>query len=346
MNYTPYHIHTMYSNGTTNIDSVTDYKDYIDKAVEYGMTAFGFSEHGNLFSWLHKKEYIESKGLKYIHAVEAYLTESLENKIRDNYHCVLIARNYAGVQELNKMVSKSFNRKDNHFYYVPRISFDELFATSENIIITTACLGGVLHNGSEGAREKFLAFLSNNKDRCFLEIQHHNCDEQREYNLMLQKLSEAFGVQLIAGTDAHCLNVEHAKGRDLEQKSKNIRFDSEKGFDLIFHSYNEIVKAYQAQGVLSTEVVEAALANTNLLADMVESFEVDYSTKYPKMYEDSDAVFKQKIFRKSDRVIIGVADSYDGATFLIGEMIDECRKNCGDLSDVRGYYEGFVKEHL
>ena len=58
------------------------------------------------------------------------------------------------------------------------------------------------------------------------------------------------------------------------------------------------------------------------------------------------AVFKQKIFRKSDRVIIGVADSYDSATLLIEEMIEECMKNCGNLSDVRGYYEGFVKEHL
>ena len=76
----------MYSNCTTNIDSINSYEDYIDKAVEYGMNAIAFSEHGNIYSWLHKKEYAESKGLKYIHAVEAYVTETLETKIRDNYH--------------------------------------------------------------------------------------------------------------------------------------------------------------------------------------------------------------------------------------------------------------------
>ena len=80
MNYTPYHIHAMYSNGTTNIDSVTDYKDYIDKAAELGMKAIAFSEHGNIFFWLDKKEYAEEKGLKYIHAVEAYITFTLEEK--------------------------------------------------------------------------------------------------------------------------------------------------------------------------------------------------------------------------------------------------------------------------
>ena len=79
-NYTPYHIHTMLSNGVTNIDSITDFHDYVDKAKEYGMKAFGFAEHGSLFAWLKKKEYIESCGMKYIHAVEAYLTEDYEGK--------------------------------------------------------------------------------------------------------------------------------------------------------------------------------------------------------------------------------------------------------------------------
>lgn len=43
-NYTPYHIHSMLSNGITNIDSITDFHLYVDKAKEYGMKAFAFSE--------------------------------------------------------------------------------------------------------------------------------------------------------------------------------------------------------------------------------------------------------------------------------------------------------------
>ena len=129
-NYVPYHVHSDLSNGVTNIDSVTKYKEYIKRAAECGMTAFGFAEHGSVFEWWHKKNDIEAAGMKYLHATEAYVTFSLDEKIRDNYHCVLIARNLDGVFELNELLSKSFCRDDNHFYYVPRISFDELCNTS------------------------------------------------------------------------------------------------------------------------------------------------------------------------------------------------------------------------
>ena len=147
-NYTVYHLHSMLSNGVTNIDSITNFRDYVERAKELGMTAMCFSEHGSIFEWIHKKEAVEKAGMKYIHGVEAYITEDLTEKVRDNYHCVLIAKNYDGVLELNQMVSNSFNRQDGHFYYMPRITYDELENTSDNIIITTACLGGILHRGT------------------------------------------------------------------------------------------------------------------------------------------------------------------------------------------------------
>ena len=136
MNYTILHLHTDLSTATTNIDSVTKSEDYIKKAASLNMKAIAFTEHGNLLNWAKKKELCEKYGLKYIHGIEAYLTQTLDEKIKDNYHCCLYAKNYEGVKELNKLVSRSFNRKDNHFYYTPRISLDELENTSNNIIVT------------------------------------------------------------------------------------------------------------------------------------------------------------------------------------------------------------------
>ena len=106
------------------------------------MHALGFSEHGNIFEWYFKKKAIEEAGMKYIHACEIYVTMNEQEKVRDNYHCVLIARNYDGFLELNRLVSKAFDRSDNHFYYVPRVYISELEATSDNIIVTSACVGG------------------------------------------------------------------------------------------------------------------------------------------------------------------------------------------------------------
>jgi DNA polymerase III alpha subunit len=94
------------------MDSVTKYKMYIAKAQECGMKALAFSEHGNCFEWYHKKCDIEKAGMKYIHACEFYITKTIEEKVRDNYHCVLIAKNHEGFKELNELTSKSFNRTD------------------------------------------------------------------------------------------------------------------------------------------------------------------------------------------------------------------------------------------
>lgn len=296
-NFTYIHLHSSCSNGVTNIDSVTPYDDYIKKAKELGMTAMAFTEHGNIFSWVNKKRHIEAAGMKYIHGAEFYVTETLSEKIRDNYHCCLYAKNYEGVLELNQLSSNSFNREDGHFYYVPRVTIDELISTSDNIIVSTACLGGILHKGNEAVKEKFLSFLKKNRHRCFLEIQHHNdiSGEQGEYNRYLYELSKKIGVPLIAGTDTHALNEAHLEGRRILQKAKNVRFADEESWDLTFKTYDELVAAYKAQNVLPMNVVLEAIDNTNRLAAMVEEFSLDESYKYPHLWEDSEKVFLDKI---------------------------------------------------
>lgn len=294
-NYTVLHCHTMLSNGVTNIDSVTKYTEYIDEAVKCGMKALAFSEHGSFFEYLHKKEACEKAGLKYIHAAEFYITKSLEEKVRDNYHCLLIAKNYEGFKELNKLSSISFNRTDGHFYFAPRITFEELISTSDNIIISSACLGGIYNSDDADLKWKFLQFYTRNKERCYLEVAQHPSPAQAEYNKMLYDLAQKHGLNLLVGTDTHALNEEHADARLLLQRSKKVVFDNEGEFDMIWRTYDELVDMFDKQGALPQEVVLEALENTNKIADMVEPFEIDRSFKYPKLYADSDKMLLQKI---------------------------------------------------
>ncbi len=296
-NYVVYHLHSDLSNGVTNIDSVTKFGQYIEAAKECGMKAMGFSEHGSLFEWWHKKQAIEAAGMKYIHGVEAYLTETLQEKVRDNMHCVLIAKDYEGFLELNALVSRSFNRNDNHFYYVPRISFDELFTTSPHIIVTSACIGGVFGKGNDAAQSKMLDFMTANRDRCFLEIGHHRDEKQLAYNNKLLEISSQSGIPLIAGTDTHVLDARHERGRSILQLSKNIHFDGEDKWDLRFHDYQSLVDAYRMQNTLPEAVYLQAIDNTNLLADMIEPFEINCSTKYPHIYENPAATLREKVYK-------------------------------------------------
>lgn len=325
-NYVVYHLHSDLSNGVTNIDSVTKYNEYIDYAKSLGMKAMAFSEHGSVLEWVHKKNAIEKAGMKYIHAEEFYVTKELYQypddtelcesllgtdpeeaqkeieeflegnkfQVRDNYHCVLIAKNYEGVKEINALSSKAFAR-DGHFYYQPRISFEELINTSDNILITTACIGGILASGTPDIQEDFLNFLIKNKDRCYLEIQHHCDDMQIKYNQYLVKISEQYGIPLIAGTDTHALNDEHMRGRAIMQRSKDVQFDSESAWDMIFKSYDELVVAYEKQFAIAKDVYLKAIEETNRMADRIEEFKLDYSYKYPKLYDDSLLEIKKKI---------------------------------------------------
>ena len=297
-NYVPYHMHTQLS----LLDSCAKYQDYVNKAKECGMKALAFSEHGNIFEYYHKKLAVEAAGMKYIHAVEAYVTEGKEPKERDNYHVWLGAKNYEGFLELNELISKSFNRAnvkivgdEDNYYYNPRITFKELYATSDNIIITSACLGGVLGKAPREIRKQFAEFLAVNKHRCFLEIQHHNVFDQKEYNKMIYRISQHYNIPMIAGTDTHALDARQIKGRDILLKSKGKSYADEEGWDLSFKTYDELVAAYELQNSLPREVYLEAIENTNVLADMIESFTLDTCTKYPHIYDNSLEMFKKKI---------------------------------------------------
>lgn len=61
-NYTVYHLHSDLSNGVTNIDSVTKFGEYINRAKECGMKAMAFSEHGSVLSGGIKRVQLKQQG--------------------------------------------------------------------------------------------------------------------------------------------------------------------------------------------------------------------------------------------------------------------------------------------
>lgn len=235
---------------------------------------------------------------------------------RDNYHFMTIAKNYDGVLELNELTSKSFVVKDGHSYFNPRFTLEELKNTSDNIIMTSACLASPLwqmskvinglstrkgHDDPDYIRkvkqeyEELMQFFINNKHRMFLEIQYHNHPEQIQFNRALYDLSKETGIPLIAGTDTHALNAEHAKGREILLKAKGASYGDEDSFDLTFKNYDELVEMFEEQGALNSNAYMEAIHNTNVMADMIEEFTLDYAPKYPRMHENPIKTFKEKI---------------------------------------------------
>lgn len=291
-NYTVFHLHSDQS----LLDSRTNYKDYVNKAKELGQTALAFTEHGRLNWWVKKKMYCEENGIKYIHGIEVYLTEDKDAKVRDNYHTVLLAKNYEGVKEINTLYSKSWNKEDGHFYAKPRITFDEFFSLSNNVIKTSACLQSPILAFKDGElADKLLRAYD------YYEIQPHNVIRQHDFNEYLYEMSQKYNKPLILGTDTHNLDQYKADCREIIQLAKGWTVkdegmsDEEVTFDLTYHSYDELVDIMKRDSHLPDKVWLDAIENTNVMAESCEEWELDLSFKYPILYGEKD---EEKLWEK------------------------------------------------
>ena len=338
--YTVYHLHDDTSNVNGFMDSCTKYDEYVKLAKEQGMKSIAFSNHGGIYDWIKKKQCCDKNGIKYIHGVELYLCINLQDNTR-GYHIGLYSKNWEGVKELNTLMSKATSKgkeedkSDRHMYFNPRISFEELMNTSDNIIVTTACLASPLWKLSDEniinknedknkglqqykynikKRDELLKWLSKNNHRCFLEIQYHNCDDQIKYNKMLYEWSKKYNIPLIAGTDTHSSNKYKQECTKILKKSKNKMkegyYKNEDSFDLTWKTYDELVECFKIQNSLPMDVILNAIENTNKLSDMVEDFTLDKTFKYPTLYgSDAKNIWKKRILHMfKDKINRGVID--------------------------------------
>ena len=348
-NYTILHLHSMDSNpySTLEVDSVTSYDAYIRKIKDCGMNAVAFTEHGCMLHNVAKKQTCEKNGIKLIQAEEFYVTEKFnpENQVRDNYHCLLYAKNKAGVEELLELSSRAFD--DDHKYYNPRISLEELEQTSDNILILTGCVAGILCKGTETAKRRFSDFLLKNKHRCWLEIQPHNFDLQIQYNKFLWKIAKEEGFRLIATSDIHALSEEHMIGRKIMQQSKlKTPFHDEDQCNLLFMDYDEMVHAFTIQNALPQDVFLEAIEETNRFADQIEDYALDYSNKYPR-FENAEEEFKRRINEGVVERGINKFQNYK-TEYLprIKEEFDTYKKNDAiDFMILDSDYKNWAREH-
>lgn len=257
-------------------------QESLSQRLYEAMIAANYQEEPDPGSFIDEVEPAELEPDNFAEQRFAELMEAGKRKVRDNYHTILIAKNYAGLQEMNELISRS--SQDDHFYYKPRITFDEFLGISSNVIKISACLASPLNRMSitHPMYERLL------KHYDYLEIQAHDHPEQVAYNRHLAEMSQKYGIPLIAGTDTHSLNKYKAECRTILQLSKHIEFADEDTFDLTYKSYDELVAMFATQDALPEAMYLEAIENTNRMAESVEPFELDISFKYPILYGERD----------------------------------------------------------
>ena len=355
MSYTVYHLHTDLS----LLDGCSHFSEYVELAKAQGMTALGCSEHGRISNWAANKLLCKEAGIKYLHACEVYLTAQLEPKVRDNFHTVLIAADEEGKTELNRLI-KLASDKD-HFYYAPRLSFDEFFRISSHIIKTSACIASPLSKISPS--EDIYLKLANAYD--YFEVQHHNVASQAEYNKRLFQLARRLGKPLIAGTDTHASSAYKSECRDVLLEYKEQVYPGEEHFDLVWKTEDELYEAYEKQGALPRSAYTEAIENTQVMADSVQDYEIDTSIKYPILYGSREADAQKLVdlcnirleeklasgaiprseeeaYRNAIKEELDVYEKLNMSGFILSEaeLIHWCRTNDIPIGPARGSVSG------
>ncbi len=206
------HVHTDYSllDGCSRIDVLCK------RAKELGQPALAVTDHGNLFGVVDFMLEAKKHGLKPIVGCEAYLvtdhprTERPERAKHQMYHLGMIARDFAGYQNLTKLISDAHTKG---FYYRPRTDLEMLARHAKGLIGFSGCLASwipqMLMQDREGdartACGKMVEIFG--RENFFIELQDHGIAEQRKVLPGLLKLAKEFGLKTVATNDVHYVNA-------------------------------------------------------------------------------------------------------------------------------------------
>ena len=279
MLYHNYHKHDHISN-IFSPDTNTKQEEYIQKAIEYGHTAYFTTNHGSFGDIFEARTLCNKYGLRCIAGIEGYIVPDASEKDKRNYHIVVIPKTDIARKKMNYVSSMA---NINGFYYKPRFFLSDLLnLDKDDVYITTACVAGLLRD-EDSVRKIFMPLYEHFGNNVMLEVQNHLDPVQIDINKKAIYYSDQFGLSLIAANDSHYID-ESGKQERLELlKGKHIDYSSEDSFILDYPSDETMVKRFKKQGVLSDRQIDYAI-NNNMFFYQCEVIQLDYSIKMPTIY--------------------------------------------------------------
>lgn len=304
-NYISFHNHD--SLGSL-LDSSLKIKDLVAWAKANKMSYVGTLNHGNLTSCIALWKECNKQEITPILGFEGYVTENKLDesgkKIRDNHHIGLIAKNQTGWFNLIKLHNLSW--KEDRYYYDPRITIQDLLDHKEGLIVTSACIGGILGrpfcNDELDKAESVLGILLDNFGNDFyLEMQEHasfneeDRKKQTNYNKWLIKMSKKYNIKLIIQNDSHYYLKEHwlahqvllCKNTGSKLKKPVFAFDSHEYY---LKNEAEMVEAFQEYPL---QLVEECFKNTKEIAEKCEKFDITNKKYDCPSFGEPEETFKQ-----------------------------------------------------
>lgn len=315
-NFVQLHLHTSFS----IYDALNTPAQMIDQVVKHSHSACAITDHGSMAGTYTFQKAALKAGVKPLLGMEAYVVKDLittdekEKRIKTkNNHIILIAKNKEGWKNLLKLNYIS-NADDDHFYYKPRFTFDELFEHKNGLLVSTACIASpfsnlLKENKDKEAEELFDKFCLNFKDNLFAEIQLNEIEFQKQYDNWLIEQANKKGVPIIITGDCHYTEPDGAAAQELMfQARKEDENEVGQTFacrSLYYHGiedYHNFNKNWNYG--YSDEQIDEWCSNTLLAADKV-NFLIPERTKMllPRQAFDEDDEI-------TERAIKGLCDYF------------------------------------
>jgi len=323
MSYAGLHVHTHYS----LFDGIATPQEYVDRAIELGMSAIAITDHGSLSG--HREMYRAAKeaGIKPILGIEGYITKDrndhTDKKANNdpldlNYnHLIILAKNANGLQNLNKLNELAWTEG---FYKKPRIDWEILEKYKKDLIVTSGCLSGVLAKAIESdnlayAKEHLKWCKKTFGDNYYIEVMPHN---PAEINKILLDLADEFEIKPVVTPDCHHAHTGQKEIQELKlilntysnKIQKDATYENSKkydnlmdrlqylygerdisftDFDIHLLSDKEMHDAMKAQGIDREDMYE----NTIEIANKIEDYDIqDNLNLLPVQYQDPDGELK------------------------------------------------------
>ncbi len=244
------HLHT---NMSAN-DALSDVTTLIKLAGDMGHEAIAITDHGVVQSFPEAHKAGKDAGVKIIYGLEGYLfDDDLPKEEQKTYHCILLAKNQAGLKALYQLVTES---NLNFFYRRPRMPKRLVAAVRENLVIGSACEAGELiqtyikTNKDHDALVKIAEFYD------FLEVQPHlnnefmvrkgmfqSEDDLKQINLDIYALGQELGKPVVATGDVHFANKDDSIYRAILMAGKKFE-DADQQAPLYYRNTEEMLDEF------------------------------------------------------------------------------------------------------
>lgn len=294
-NWTCLHTHGVFS----SLDGYGKYDKYAERAKELGMGALAITEHGSVMGLIQFYSACKEAGIKPILGMEAYQARKTRFDVdederagkarnefdqRGPHHLTILAKNEVGYHNLIRLSSEAYLTG---FYVKGRIDWELLERYGEGLIILTGCLSGkVQQHIRAGELQAAIDTVHRyqecvGKENVFLEIHNHAIPEELETHRDLIDISQKMGVPLVPSGDCHYVNKEDSHYHDVMLcLNSSSRLSDENRFkfrpeEFYLRTYDEMLERFEPEW----------LANTEMIADMVEEFDLDFDTNYFPKYK-------------------------------------------------------------